>query len=138
MHVIGDMPGCKGPKAATELSMHQLSEDGCIVGNPEEFERVDIPDNTKLEHINFVALGHSSSEPLALEKYQIDETSHYCVEASENKGVYLLVKQLPESLKDKNPTFIVEPRGDFFTTTKKRKVKFITDCRKPRKLTDES
>ena len=85
-------------KSVTVLSSHLLEENGSILEQPEKFKIIEIPDNTKLEHTNFVALGHSSSEPLVVKKYQIDETTHYCVEVPENKDLYLLVKQLLESL----------------------------------------
>ena len=122
MCAIGDIPNCNGPKSVTELSLHRLDEDYRIKGHPRKFEKVDIPDETKLETTSFVALGHSSGKPLPVNKCEVDGRALYCVESPEKKEEYLLAKQVPESLKDENPTFIVEPSGEFLLQRKKQKL----------------
>ena len=121
MSAKGDLLGSPGPKAVAELSMHRLAEDGRIVGHPEKFETVNILDKEKLVATDFKALGAISGEPLPVSKCQINAQTVFVVSSTEKEGEYWLVKQMPESLTDEKPTFILEPSDDFLLQRKKEK-----------------
>ena len=99
MVAVGDFSNLKDLKAAADLSIHRLGEDRLILGHPINFEKVEVSKRTKLESTNYEALGHPSGKALPVSKTQINEKDVYVVPSPELKNEYLLVKQLPESLK---------------------------------------
>ena len=122
MVAVGDFEDLEDFKAATDLSIHRLGEDRLILGHPDKFAMVNVPDKTEHEATQYVALGYTSGEPLPVKKCKLDGKTLYFVESPDNKDNFLLVKQLPESLKDADPTFILEPSGDFLFQRKKQKL----------------
>ena len=122
MSAVGDFANMNTFKSVNELSIHRLGEDDRIIGHPDKFEKVDNPDKTKLETTDFKALGYSTGESLPVIKCKVEEKELYLVQAPDKKGEYLQVKQLPKSLKDELPTFILKPTSDFLLQRKKEKV----------------